>query len=309
MNPLAPFFDATGFVILDGGLASELERRGADIRDPLWSAKLLIDGPDLIRQVHEDYFRAGADVCTSASYQASLLGFVRRGLAPRQAIDLIKLSVRLVREARDRFWSEGPIGRLRPIIAASVGCYGATLGDGAEYHGRYDLDADDLIDWHRPRIETLLDESLDLLACETIPCLAEAVALAKLLTEIKAPAWVSFCCQDGETLSSGEPFAEAVQMMDALPSLVAVGVNCTAPGDVESLIAIARRNTSKPILAYPNRGGVWNASTKTWDMPAAPLDWGQAGLSWRTAGATLLGGCCRTTPDDIRRLRAALHPS
>ncbi len=298
------FLNANAVVILDGGLASELERRGADLRDPLWSAKILLDNPDLIRQVHEDYFHAGADIGTSASYQASFLGFIRRGLSPKDAGDLMRRSVRLVKEARDRFWANPPEGRLKPLVAASIGCYGATLADGSEYRGVYDLDVADLIDWHRPRLETLLEENPDLLACETIPCLAEAAALAELLGEYpQTPVWVSFCCRDGERLSSGEPFADAVRIVGGVANVIAVGANCTPPEHIERLVG-ATRVAGKLVVAYPNNGGVWDAANKTWQTPATPLDWGCMGRRWRDAGAAIIGGCCRTTPDDIRRLAA-----
>src|SRR5438067_9543928 len=136
MNPIAPFLDKHTVVIVDGALATELERRGADLRDPLWSAKLLLDNPDLIRQVHYDYFVAGADVATTASYQATIPGLMARGLNRAQAADVLRLSVRLAREARDEFW-RAHAGRLKPLIAASIGCYGASLHDGAEYRGDY----------------------------------------------------------------------------------------------------------------------------------------------------------------------------
>jgi len=304
-----PFLNAAPVVILDGGLASELERRGADLRDALWSAKTLIDNPQLIRQVHEDYFRAGADIGTSASYQASFLGFARRGLSPKQAGELIRLSVRLVREARDAVWDapHRPARRQRPWVAASIGCYGATRADGAEYRGDYDLSAQELIDWHRPRLETLLAESPDVLACETIPCLVEAEALTRLLGEYQStPAWVSFCCRDDERLSSGESFAEALHILEDATNVVAVGVNCTAPRFIEALTAIAKRTTKKRIVVYPNSGESWDAERKAWHDRAARFDWGEAGKRWRAAGATLLGGCCRTTPDDIHRLRMAV---
>src|SRR5437016_7182850 len=98
--PFGPFLKRSGVVILDGGLATELERRGADLRDPLWSAKLLLDDPALIRQVHRDYLEAGADVISSASYQASFDGLARRGLDQRGAAALMRSSVRLACEAR-----------------------------------------------------------------------------------------------------------------------------------------------------------------------------------------------------------------
>src|SRR6516165_4358434 len=179
INPFQPFLDQAGVVILDGALATELERRGANLDDPLWSARMLLDGPDLIRQIHLDYFRAGADVATSASYQASFAGFARRGLNQAQAAELMVRSVRLAQEARDLFWPENTQGRLRPLVVASVGCYGATLHDGSEYRGDYGLTVAQLIDFHRPRLEILANSGADLLACETIPCMVEAEALVR----------------------------------------------------------------------------------------------------------------------------------
>lgn len=283
-------------VILDGGLASELQRRGADLQDPLWSAKLLCDNPDLIRQVHEDYFAAGADVGTSASYQASFLGFARRGLTPKHAADLLRLSVRLVREARDRVKPGGK-------VAASIGCYGAFLADGSEYRGDYDLSVDELIEWHRPRMETLLEENPDYLACETIPCLAEAEALARLADEYATPAWISFCCQSGR-LASGESLAEAVSAAASAKNVIAVGVNCVPPETVGDLLRTLRPLTDKPLVAYPNSGGLWNAETKSW-MGGTATDWASAAIRWRDLGAAFLGGCCRTTPATIRTIANA----
>src|SRR5262245_10591377 len=161
-------------LILDGALATELERRGADLRDPLWSAKLLLERPELIRQVHYDYFVAGADVATTASSQATFAGFAQRGLSEMQAADLMRLSVQLAQAARDEFWNDPARrhGRERPLVVASIGCYGAALHDGSEYRGDYGLTVAALMDWHRPRLEVLAHADADLLACETIPCLA-----------------------------------------------------------------------------------------------------------------------------------------
>jgi homocysteine S-methyltransferase len=295
---LQPFLERSGVVILDGGLATELERRGADLRDPLWSAKMLAENPALIREVHEDYFRAGADVGTSASYQASFLGFVRRGLPPREAAELMRLSVRLVQEARDR------VGGDR-LVAASIGCYGAFLADGGEYRGDYDLTADELVDWHRPRLETLLDAKPDLLACETIPCLVEAEALARLLGEYpQTPAWISFSCRDEARLRSGESFEQAIRIASTPANIVGVGVNCSAPRFIEPLLRVASRVTDKILVSYPNSGEGWDAERKCWIAERETLDWAAAAKSWHAAGARLIGGCCRTTPETIRLLRS-----
>lgn len=306
-----PFLqDGDGVVILDGGLATELERRGADLRDPLWSARLLVESPALIQQVHLDYFRAGADVATSASYQASFEGFARRGLDRRQAEDLLRLSVRLAAEARAEFWGEAAnrAGRIRPLVAASVGCYGALLHDGSEFRGNYGLSVWQLMDWHRPRLEILATSGADLLACETIPCLTEAEALARLLRKFAPlPAWLSFSCRDGRHVCHGETLADCVAVAADVDNIVAVGINCTAPEHVASLLGSLTGKTRKLLLAYPNSGETWDAATHSWQGGSKPTDWGATAGIWRQAGAQLIGGCCRTTPETIRQIARALR--
>ncbi|MCI0684314.1 MAG: homocysteine S-methyltransferase, partial [Gemmataceae bacterium] len=264
----------------------------------------------LIRQVHLDYFRAGADVGASSSYQASFPGFARRGIDAKQAAELLRLSVRLVQEARAQFWDEpaNRDGRCRPLVAASIGCYGAALHDGSEYRGNYGLSVRELIDWHRPRLEVLAASGADLLACETIPSLVEAEALVRLLEEFReVPAWISFSCQDGEHLCEGAPFLDAVGLAQSAANVVAVGVNCTPPRFVEELLASVHGETSIPLLAYPNSGERWNAAEQRWEPGAGCLGWGEAARRWRAAGARLIGGCCRTTPETIGEIASALR--
>jgi len=294
-------------LVLDGALGTELARRGADILDPLWSARLLIENPALIRAVHLDYYRAGADLATTATYQATFEGFARRGIGRDEAARLMRLAVTLACEARDQFWREDEAqatrsGRLRPLVAASIGPYGAMLADGSEYRGQYGLSEAALMDFHRPRLELLAASGADLLACETVPCLVEGLALARLLDEAPGrEAWISFSCRDGTHVSQGEPFAECVAALDGFASVAAIGVNCTAPQHVESLVRIARAHTSKPIVVYPNSGETYDARDGSWHGTAQ--DGGaalaEAAMRWAHAGAQLIGGCCRTTPQDI----------
>ncbi|NRQ37842.1 homocysteine S-methyltransferase [Nonomuraea sp. NN258] len=284
-------------LVLDGGLSTHLEALGADLRDELWSARLLLEDPGLIRRVHADYFAAGADVATTASYQASIPGFQRRGLSLSQAERLIARSVELAVQARD----EAGGG----LVAASVGPYGAYLANGAEYTGDYDLDEDGLFAWHLPRWEILAAAGADLLACETIPSLVEARALARLLAatpEVKA--WVSFSCRDAGHLNDGTPVAEAAAVFAGDPRVVAVGANCTAPRHMPGLIA--GLSGGLPVVVYPNSGETWDAEHRRWLGLADPVEFGQAAKEWRQAGASLIGGCCRTTPEHITQIRAHL---
>ena len=308
-NPFERFLGDGGVVILDGALATELERRGANLNDALWSARILLEDPDLIRQVHYDYLVAGADVITTASYQATFEGFARRGLDRQQAAELMRLSVHLAREARDAFWAEpaNRTGRVRPLVAASVGPYGAYLADGSEYRGDYGLSAAQLMDFHRSRMAVLAAGGADLLACETIPCQIEGAALLALLAAFPdMPAWLSFSCRSGEEVSDGGLFAACAALADRSEQVVAVGVNCTAPRYVEDLLGSARSATQKPLLCYPNSGEAWDPRNNCWIGTTGVTDFHTPAQRWHTAGATLIGGCCRTTPEDIRDMREAL---
>ncbi len=305
MNPIESILQKYPAVILDGALATELERRGADLKDKLWSAKLLIENPELIRQVHYDYFAAGADCAITASYQASINGFMQRGLSEKKAVELIQRSVQLAIEARNEFWSDGlnRVGRPRPFVAASVGPYGAYLADGSEYRGQYGLSQSELEQFHRPRIEALVAAGPDLLACETIPCLIEAKAIVNVLKEFPSiNAWISFSAKDDLHINNGETMSECAEWLDSFPQVVALGVNCTSPKFIPSLIREAKGNTSKPILVYPNSGESYSAEKHDWNGDVFCTDFGDEARNWFSDGAQIIGGCCRTTPDDIRAI-------
>ncbi|MFN3492730.1 MAG: homocysteine S-methyltransferase, partial [Anaerolineales bacterium] len=247
LNPIEQLLQKQNIIVLDGALATELENRGCDLNDSLWSAKILIEQPELIRQVHLDYFNAGADVAITASYQATVEGFAQRGLNKNQAIELIKKSVQIAKDARDEFWSDekNRINRQYPLIAGSVGPYGAFLADGSEYRGDYQLTESELINFHRPRIEALIESGVDLLACETIPNFDEAKALVKLISEFThASAWFTFTAKDGEHISHGEKIADIAKWLDSFEQVSAIGINCSSPLHIPSLIQEIKKNTN-----------------------------------------------------------------
>jgi homocysteine S-methyltransferase len=308
-NPLAEMLAQQPAVILDGALATELERRGANLNDALWSARMLLEDPDLIRRVHYDYLAAGADVITTASYQATFEGFMRRGLSHDAAGDLMRLSVRLALEARDAFWAEHSQRkrRTRPLVAASVGPYGAYLADGSEYRGDYELSREELMAFHRPRLALLASSGVDLLACETIPCRLEGEALVALLAEFaETPAWLSFSCRSGSEVSDGGSFADCAALANSSDQIVAVGINCTAPRYIEDLLLAAKAVTAKPLLCYPNSGEAWDPLNNCWIGSTGITDFRTPAQRWHAAGARVIGGCCRTTPEDIRVIRDSL---
>jgi homocysteine S-methyltransferase len=280
-------------LIADGGLATELEARGHDLSDALWSARLLVDAPQEITAVHAAFFRAGAMITTTASYQASFDGFAARGIGRDDTIRLLRRSVELAGNARDEINGAGR------WVAASVGPYGAALGDGSEYRGRYGLSVAQLEGWHRPRLEVLAAAGADVLALETIPDVDEAEALVNLVGSLGVPAWLSYTI-DGTRTRAGQRLADAFAVAAGVREIVAVGVNCCAPGDVLPAIGAARE-TGKPVIAYPNSGERWDGRTWTGPRRFSP----ELALQWAAAGARIVGGCCRVHPADIAALRRA----
>eukprot|EP00850_Spirogloea_muscicola_P008107 SM000042S15374 [mRNA] locus=s42:603348:605987:+ [translate_table: standard] len=312
-----------GFGVVDGGLGTELEARGAVLIDPLWSAKCLLNDDlcDLVRQVHLDYLRAGADIIISASYQATIQGFMQQGFSKRESEELLVKSVQLAMEARDLFCSEQAstpqrhgYARPRPLVAASVGSYGAYLADGSEYSGDYgpDVTVEVLMDFHRRRLEVLADSGADLLAIETIPSLQEGEAFVRLLEEgesWKVPAWLSFNSLDGSTVVRGDAFEDCIALGERCKQVVAVGINCTPPQYISDLLRLSTKVTSKPLVVYPNKGETYNGQMKHWTAPTGELDNGFVSFlpEWQEAGASLIGGCCQTTPNSIKAIAAALR--
>ncbi|HEY5857472.1 MAG TPA: homocysteine S-methyltransferase [Aldersonia sp.] len=283
-------------MITDGGLATDLEAHGHDLSDDLWSARLLHDDPDAIRDVHRRFFDAGADFATTASYQASYDGFARRGIDRSTATKLMRRSVTLAREAAQE------TGRTS-FVAASIGPYGACLADGSEYRGGYGLTKRQLADWHRPRIETLLDADPDLVAVETIPDIDEAEAILDVLEHLDAQAWLSYTI-DKTSTRAGQALTDAFALAADAPQVVAVGINCCVPEDVSPAIEIARKATGKPTIVYPNAGEQWDATAKRWLGPKRFT--AELAGTW---DAEIVGGCCRVSPADIAAVTRAIKGS
>lgn len=297
MRPARPLAAALadGVVVLDGGLSNQLEAQGCDLSDELWSARLLSDGPDQIAAAHSAYVRAGAQVLITSSYQATFEGFARRGLDRTQAAGLLARSVELARAA-------GESSPREVWVAASVGPYGAMLADGSEYRGRYGLSVRDLERFHRPRIEALAAAGPDVLALETVPDTDEAEALLRAADGCGVPVWLSYSITGGCT-RAGQELTSAFALAERRDQVIAVGVNCCEPADADRAVELAA-TTGKPVVVYPNSGEKWDADARTW-RGGATYD-PRRTRAWQTAGARLVGGCCRVGPGQITRLAAAL---
>jgi homocysteine S-methyltransferase len=288
-----------GILVLDGGLSNQLADQGCDLSDPLWSARLLADAPEQIEAAHTAYVRAGAQVLITASYQATYEGFALRGVDRAGTTRLLRRSVALARRAAE--------GRPDVRVAASVGPYGAMLADGSEYRGRYGVTVRRLTAFHRPRIEALAAAGPDLLAVETIPDTDEAEAVLAAAEGCGVPLWLSYTVA-GTRTRAGQPLAEAFALAAGRPGVVAVGVNCCDPADAEAAVRLAAA-TGTPAVVYPNSGERWDASACRWAGRAAlgPDRAPALAAAWRSAGARLIGGCCRVGPATVRALARTLH--
>jgi homocysteine S-methyltransferase len=294
-------------LVLDGGLSNVLEELGCDLHPTLWTAGLIDSNPRAIVEAHLAYLRAGADIITTASYQASLPGFIEAGYTAEQGHALLRRSVELAKQAVERFQVGHTEGRRRILVAASVGPYGAYLADGSEYTGSYAASDAQLREFHAPRLRELAESGVDVLAVETQPSLREVGVLAELLSDVDVPAWVSFCCVDGGHLRDGTALAEAVALVRDLPTVFAVGVNCTAPAWIGDIVRLLRREAPRQrIVVYPNSGEVYEPNTGRWLGTSAAGDIGQLVAAWIADGADIIGGCCRFGPEQIRGIRDAV---
>lgn len=302
------------FLILHGALGTELEFRGHDVSGKLWSAKYLLEQPDLIQAVHESYLQAGSDIVTTSSYQATLPGLTETGLTQKEAEQVIRLTVKLAKRARDKFWQslneEEKKQRIYPLISGDIGPYAAYLADGTEYTGAYGtISKEELKAFHRSRIKLLLDEDIDLLALETIPNHLEAQALAELLDQEfpEAEAYISFTAQNGQTISDGTPAEELARIADHSQQILALGLNCSAPAVYQEILVRMATVTDKPLVTYPNSGEIYDGAHQVWTASAdTSRSLLENTLIWQQLGAKIVGGCCRTRPRDIEALSQGL---
>ncbi len=302
-----------GVHVIDGGLATELEYRGARIDGPLWSAHVLEDAPEILLAVHRAYIEAGAECIATCSYQVSRMGYAELGLPAERADAALLRSVEIARKAAAEFPDR------RVLIAGSLGPYGAALHNGGEYTGKYDCSYADLVQFHRERIEVFARASgsqrPDLLAFETFPSLEEVRAVGEAMAAFhptaqksqggdstlwpELQAWFSFSCRDEQHVSHGERVADCAALVASFPQTAAIGVNCVPPRWVPALIGELRAGSTKPILVYPNSGEGWDAARRCWSGVTDPGDFGVEAAKWFAAGAQIVGGCCRTRPAHI----------
>ncbi|MFT8447099.1 MAG: homocysteine S-methyltransferase [Liquorilactobacillus nagelii] len=297
-SPLNALLEKQKVLVLDGAMATELEKAGVDTANELWSATALLAEPEKITAVHASYFAAGSQIATTNTYQANLPAFIKNGLSEASARQLIKQAVQCAQTAVKSS------DDTNLLIAGSIGPYGAYLADGSEYTGAYQKTQAEYQAFHYPRMAALVAAGVDLLAFETQPNFAETQALISLLKD-KFPqltAWVSFSIKDEGHLCDGTDLIAAAQYAAKLPQISAIGVNCTALENIEPALHQLQTTVSKPLIVYPNNGDRYNPQTKKWQVNPQADSFSDLVPRWIAAGAKIIGGCCRTSPADIQEI-------
>lgn len=292
--------DRTTPILLDGAMGSLLAERGCDTMLPLWSARALIDNPDAVREVHLDYLQAGADVITTNTFRTHRRSLEKAGLADRAA-ELTHLAVQLSREALETHRAQRRDASRTPRIAGSISpledCYSPHLAP----------DYATALTEHREMVRALADAGVDLLLVETMPAWPEARAALTAALETKLPVWFSLHTGGPGVLLSGEHLAARLAELDADPA--AVLVNCVpaerAVEDVRFLRAHVPGDV--PIGIYANSGHVDPVHGWSIEDRVAPKRYADLAAMWVDAGASIVGGCCGTTPAHIAALAARLR--
>jgi len=289
------------FVVLDGGMATELEKKGFNLNDHLWSAAILTDKPSAIRDVHLSFLEAGADCIITSSYQATVNGFIKKGYSQKEAADLIKLSVKLAREAVNIFLGNNPCEkRPLPFIAGSAGSYGSFLADGSEYRGDYHLEADEYIKFHKYRVDLLAEAGADIIAFETIPCLEEGFALIELMKYYPdLPYWITFTVKDDIHISNGDPFPDFFKKAEYNQNFIGCGINCSSPENTAGVMKNLAGMNIRNFVVYPNSGELYDKSCDCWRDSEEKNSFISSVEQWYKLGAKIIGGCCRTGPEEI----------
>lgn len=302
MKIISEIIEKYPFIVLDGGMATELEKRGFVLNDHLWSAAILKDNPSAIRDVHMSFLEAGADCIITSSYQATISGFMKKGYSMKEAGDFIKLSVRLAIEALDIFREENILsGRPAPFVAGSAGCYGSFLADGSEYRGDYHLGVEEYMEFHRPRVDLLAEAGADIIAFETVPCSEEGFAVIELMKEYPdLPYWLSFTVRDKLHISNGDLFSDFIDKADCGENFIGCGINCSSPENTEGVMKNLSGKNLGNFVVYPNSGELYDKNCNCWKESGDKSLFISSVEKWYRLGARIIGGCCRTGPQEIR---------
>lgn len=288
-------------LILDGAMSTALEKQGVNTNNDLWTAVALENDLDKVYKVHMNYFKSGAQMTITNTYQANVQAFKKHGYNDEHTKKLITDAVQIAKKARDDYQAQ--TGK-HNWVAASVGPYGAYLSDGDEFRGDYSLTPKEYLAFHLPRLKILLENKPDCLAIETQPKLDEVIAILEWLKEYanQIPVYVTFTLHDTTKISDGTPLKKVMQKLNEYEQVFAVGANCFKPFLATTAIDRMRMFTQKIIIVYPNLGGVYDEFERNWIPFNADLDFTKLSKEWYKHGAHIIGGCCSTGTKQIQQI-------
>jgi len=279
---------------MDGAMGTELTQRGIATPLPLWSAQALLDSPDTVRSIHEEYIHAGADIVTACTFRATPRALAKVGKAA-ETERLVGRAVSLAREAAGRAGGSREVliaGALAPL----EDCYRPDLAPPPEQADRE----------HAEQVVRLGRAGVDVILIETMNTIAEAKSALRGAKPSGLPVIVSFICRNEREILSGELLLDAVLAVEPFKP-DAILVNCVPPEIVVGCLEELARTTRVPTGCYPNVGHADMASGSwTFDSIWTPDRFAAASAKWVARGAQVIGGCCGTNAAHIRALRLAL---
>jgi S-methylmethionine-dependent homocysteine/selenocysteine methylase len=294
-------------LILDGPTGTELIARGYKADPALWTARAALDSPVLLRGIHDDYLRAGANIITANTFRASTRAAAKAGLQPADARKMIHASLASATEAIEAFDGKG----LPLFVAASVGpledCYRPELTPS--------VDALELE--HAEKARWIAETGCDLVCVETMPTAREAVVATRSARRAGNEGVITSFITDetGARLLGGDPLLESARACAAEGASVLL-VNCVDLDAAERALGVLTvlREDGLGIGAYANasRMKVGDGGKPSWEADPRPLEerareYGARAARWaRLYGAVIIGSCCGTGPEYIRQLNEAL---
>jgi len=282
--------------LLDGSMSFPLEKSGYNLKNRLWTGNALIEDPQLIKDIHIGYIKAGSDYISTSTYQVSCKVLKDLGYNYDEVINIFKNSVNLAKDAIKESKAKKNIR-----IVGSFGPYAAYLPNASEFVGLYKTTDKEIEEYHYENIEIIKKIELDIILFETIPCLRELKILLKLISNLKKEIWLSFTCNENIMFRDGSSIDEGVKLASNYSNIKAIGLNCFSPLLVAKGIEKLRYLSNKKILIYPNSGEIYDPIEKEWNGNNQYN--GVMLKEWLRLSPDIIGGCCRVGYDNIKKMR------
>lgn len=287
-------------LVLDGGLATTLEGYGCNLYSSLWSSEVLVHQPEKVKQAHKEFVDVGADIILTSTYQASFDTFKSIGMNTEDIEHLFDIAVDSINATTTD----------EQVIVGSLGPYGAYLSDGSEYTGEYEISVEEYASFHEDRIDALINRGIYDFVFETVPNINEIKAIVEYIIpnySDETTFWISCTVNDEGQLSDGTDFEQVCQFIQLhLDRVPVFGINCSSVQGVNQAIKRGLLSLPQVIALYPNGGKTYDPEKKIWIGTSENDQLTQNTKQWLEQGVQIVGGCCETTPKDIKEIRSLI---